>query len=153
MNPYAPSSDTTGSNARLTSLKITNYNWFSPAWYECLIWFRASKHKISVFPIREGIQQHSRIANQCKLQVLVNILGSKVSPVVQSSGPVQWIDTPASNCSPTIIQYYREVGTPLIQHICTILAFGSGSYGTTNTPWVHFKFEYSCKCKSQAVFW
>ena len=42
---------------------------------------------------------------------------------------------------------YREVGTPLIQHVCAILAFGSGTAMVPQT--LHeFKFEYSCKCKS-----
>ena len=61
-----------------------------------------------------------------------------------------FLDLATSNRAPTIIQYYRKAGTSLIQHIYAILAFKSGSYGTPNTP--EFKLEYSCKCKSQAVF-
>ena len=50
-----------------------------------------------------------------------------------------FLDLATSKCAPTIIQYYREAGTSLIQHICAILAFESGrymSYGTPNTPLV-----------------
>ena len=44
-------------------------------------------------------------------------------------------DLAISNHAPTVIQYYyREASAPLIQHVCVILAFESGSYGTPNTP-------------------
>ena len=37
----------------------------------------------------------------------------------------RYLDLATSNRTPTIIQYYREAGAPLIQHVCVILAFDS----------------------------
>jgi hypothetical protein len=58
-----------------------------------------------------GVQ--SSTANRAKRLFLVNILGSKVSPVVQSSSPVQW--------SSPVNKY------TLIIHLC--LSIGEGLQG------------------------
>ena len=69
---------------------------------------------------------------------------------------MQLLDLVISNCALTIIYYYNIIGnlagTSLIQHICAILAFESGSYATVPQTHREFKLEYSYKFKSQAVF-
>ena len=69
-----------------------------------------------------------------RLTMVTRYYGLPIFIVIKCMEPASGISNRACSNNNVLLQYYREAGTSLIQHICAILAFESGSYGTPNTP-------------------